>query len=113
SGRYLLRRPCRCSGDDRRYSWGGLVLPSLCPEGGMNAGRPLSIVLLMFGMLWIVVMLMQDFDLAGGKKAIMLLGLAVATVAVTLAVEGRALSVRSSTVLLAGLGIVLAAFAVL
>ena len=79
----------------------------------MNAGRPLSIVLLMFGMLWIVVMLMQDFDLAGGKKAIMLLGLAVATVGVTWAVEGNGLSARSSSVLLAGLGIVLAVFAVL
>jgi hypothetical protein len=79
----------------------------------MNVARPLSIVLLMFGMLWIVVMLMQDFDLAGGKKAIMLLGLAVATVGVTWAVEGKGLSARSSSVLLAGLGVVLAVFAAL
>jgi Glycosyltransferase family 87 len=79
----------------------------------MTSARSLSIGLLLFGMLWILVMLMQDFDLAGGKKAILLLGLAVATIAVTRVVEGGALSARSSAALLAGLGIVLAVLAIL
>jgi hypothetical protein len=79
----------------------------------MSAARRLSVSLLLFGMLWIVIALMQDFDLAGGKKAIMLLGLAAATGGVTLMVEGKGLSTHFSAVLLTGLGIVLAVFAVL
>jgi hypothetical protein len=79
----------------------------------MIGARSLSIGLLLFGMLWIAVVLMQDFDLAGGKKAIMLLGLAVATIAATWALDRNGLSARASTVLLAGLGVVLAVFAAL
>jgi len=75
--------------------------------------RSLSVALLLFGMFWIAIMLMQDFDLAGGAKAIMLLGLAVATVGVTWAVEGNGPSLRASAVTVAGLGLVLAVFAIL
>src|SRR5262249_39736626 len=50
---------------------------------------------------------------AGGAKAIMLLGLGWATVGATMAVEGNVLTPRHSTVLVAGLGVVLAAFAAL
>jgi hypothetical protein len=79
----------------------------------MTEAQRLSVSLLLFGMLWIVVVLMQDFDLAGGAKAIMLLGLAAATVGLTGAVEGKGPSARIAMGLLAGLGIVLAVFAVL
>ena len=75
--------------------------------------RSLSLGLLLFGMFWIVIVLMQDFDLAGGAKAIMLLGLAVATVAVTWAMDGNGPSVRVSAAMVAGLGLLLATFAVL
>ncbi|HEX4506900.1 MAG TPA: hypothetical protein VH722_14310, partial [Alphaproteobacteria bacterium] len=75
--------------------------------------RSLAIGLLLFGMLWIAIVLMQDFDLAGGAKAIMLLGLGIATVGATLAVEGAGLSPRNSRLLVAGLGLVLAIFAAL
>ena len=75
--------------------------------------RSLSLGLLLFGMFWIVIVLMQDFDLAGCKKAVMLIGLAAATIGVTLAVEGKAPSRRGSTALVAGLGLVLAVFAAL
>jgi hypothetical protein len=75
--------------------------------------RSLSIGLLLFGMFWIAVALMQDFDLAGAKKAILLAGLAVATVCATLAADGEGLSPRGSVALVAGLGLVLAVFGVL
>jgi len=49
--------------------------------------RSLSIGLLLLGMLWIAVMLTQDLDFAGKLKAVLLLGLAVATPVLTWAVE--------------------------
>jgi hypothetical protein len=58
------------------------------PDQAISA-RSLSLGLLLFGLLWIVIALMQDFDMAGGAKAILLLGLAAATVGATLAVEAR------------------------
>jgi hypothetical protein len=77
------------------------------------SARSLSLGLLLFGMLWLIIALTQDFDLAGGAKAIMLLGLAVATVGLTLEVEGNGFSPRTSTAMVAGLGLVLVVFAVL
>ena len=74
--------------------------------------RALSVGLLLLGMLWVVVTLMQDFDLRGGLKAILLLGLGVAAMGLTLAVEG-AIPRRLATGLVAGLGLVLVLFAAL
>jgi len=73
--------------------------------------RALSAGLLLFGMFWIAIALMQDFDLAGGAKAIMLIGLAAATVGATIGVEGRPSAYPMA--LIPGLGLVLVVFAVL
>jgi hypothetical protein len=75
--------------------------------------RSLSVGLLLFGMLWIAIALMQDFDLAGGAKAIMLLGLGLATVGATFAVEGENLPQSFGKALVAGLGLMLVIFAAL
>jgi hypothetical protein len=77
------------------------------------SGRSLSAGLLLFGMFWLSIALMQDFDLAGGAKAIMLLGLGLATVGVTLTVEGRRLPPRRERIVVGGLALVLAVFAAL
>jgi len=83
------------------------------PDQPISA-RSLSIGLLLFGMFWIAVALMQDFDLVGGAKAIMLLALAAATVGVTLVLEGLLpLSARASTALVIAIGLVLIVFVVL
>ncbi len=63
-------------------------------------------------MFWIAIVLMQDFDLAGGAKAIMLLGLGLAAVCATLTMEGG-LPARSATALVVALGLVLAIFVAL
>jgi hypothetical protein len=74
----------------------------------------LAMTLLLFGMFWMSIMLMQDFDLAGRLKAIMLLGLAVATVVMTWRVDaGGVLPGRLSTGSLAGLAVILLIFAVM
>jgi hypothetical protein len=75
--------------------------------------RSLSAGLLLFGMFWITIALMQDFDLAGGAKAIMLVGLGLATVGAMLRVEGRSLPQGFEKYLLSGLLLVLAIFSVL
>jgi hypothetical protein len=49
----------------------------------------LSAALLMLAMLWALVILMQDFDLDGRLKAVMILGLGVATVSLTLGLDRR------------------------
>jgi hypothetical protein len=75
--------------------------------GAVPAGtvrpRALAAVLLMLGMFWSLIMLMQDFDLRGQAKAVMIVGLAVATIA--LASEGFSSAVKSRVlaVLAAGL----------
>jgi len=75
--------------------------------------RSLSLGLLLFGMLWIAIALMQDFDLEGGAKAIMLIGLGLATAGATLTVEGHRLPLRRERILVGGLALVLAVFAAL
>ena len=75
--------------------------------------RALSVGLLLFGMFWIAIALMQDFDLEGGAKAVMLIGLGLAAVGTTLTIEGRRLPVRRETILIGGLALVLAVFAAL
>jgi len=77
------------------------------------SARPLSLGLLLFGMLWLAIALMQDFDLEGGAKAIMLIGLGLATVGATLTIEGRRLRLRRERILVGGLALVLAVFAAL
>ena len=85
------------------------------PAGRVPA-RALSAALLMFGMFWTLVVLMQDFDLKGQAKAVMLVGLAAATVGLTRMLEaiesGRPLGVGPLR-LLAVLAALLAVFAVL
>ena len=49
------------------------------PVAARLSAPALATTLLLFGMFWMSIMLMQDFDLAGRLKAVMLLGLAVAT----------------------------------
>ena len=75
--------------------------------------RALSIGLLLFGMFWITIALMQDFDLAGGAKAIMLLGLCIATLGTTVVVEDGSFALPVKKALVAGVGLVLVVFAVL
>jgi hypothetical protein len=57
------------------------------PMTGRLRPQPLAIGLLLFGMLWIAVMLTQDLDFVGKLKAVLLLGLAVAAPVLTWAVE--------------------------
>jgi hypothetical protein len=75
--------------------------------------RSLSAGLLLFGMFWITIALMQDFDLAGGAKAILLIGLGLAAVGTTLTVEGAYLPVRRERILVGGLALALGVFAAL
>lgn len=79
--------------------------------------RPLAIGLLLLGMLWIAVVLMQDLDFVGRLKAVLLLGLAVAVPVLTKALEAaggrQRLPVRLLTWAVAGLAAIEAFFATL
>ena len=71
--------------------------------------KALAACLLLFGMLWISVAMMQDFDLRGALKAVVLLGVAVAAASLTFSLE-RAEARRSALVVV--LAAVLAVFVV-
>jgi hypothetical protein len=86
-------------------------------SAGRLSASALATILLMFGMLWMSIMLMQDFDLEGRLKAVMLVGLAIATAALIWTVEaneaGRRVLRRYLTGVTAGLAAMLVVFAAL
>jgi hypothetical protein len=59
--------------------------------------RALAAALLMLGMLWSLIMLMQDFDLRGQVKAVMIVGLAAATELLMRAMESREMGRAASS----------------